>query len=97
MRIGLSGATAADCGRRAARTALWSVEGTLRGFAKIVQDLNERKRWEDAVVRSEQRFRALIEQQLSHALLPPVDDGPMLPLCLPSTVLHSPTGPTTNA
>jgi hypothetical protein len=26
-----------------------------------------------------------------------VDDGPMLPLCLPSTVMHSPTGPTTNA
>src|SRR5919198_3103892 len=38
-------------------TALWSTDGTLRGFAKIVRDISERKRWEDVVARSERRFR----------------------------------------
>ena len=50
-------------------TALWSTDGTLRGFAKIVRDLSERKRWEDAVARSERRFRALIEQSADAIVL----------------------------
>src|ERR687884_157164 len=50
-------------------TALWSTDGTLRGFAKIVRDLSERKRWEDAVARSERRFRALIAQSADAIVL----------------------------
>jgi PAS domain S-box-containing protein len=49
--------------------ALWSTDGTLRGFAKIVRDISERKHWEDAVARSERRFRALIEQSADAIVL----------------------------
>jgi PAS domain S-box-containing protein len=42
-------------------SALWDDAGTLRGFAKIVRDLSERKQWEDEVARREQRFRVLLE------------------------------------
>src|SRR5919199_2986762 len=50
-------------------TALWSAEGTLRGFAKIIRDITERKHWEDALAQSERRFRALIEQSADAIVL----------------------------
>jgi PAS domain S-box-containing protein len=50
-------------------TALWGDNGTLRGFAKIVRDISERKHWDDAVARSERRFRALIEQSADAIVL----------------------------
>src|SRR5919199_3149716 len=50
-------------------TALWSAEGTLRGFAQIVRDITERKHWEEALARSERRFRALIEQSADAIVL----------------------------
>jgi PAS domain S-box-containing protein len=50
-------------------TALWSDTGRLRGFAKIVRDIGERKHWEDALAQSERRFRALIEQSADAIVL----------------------------
>jgi PAS domain S-box-containing protein len=50
-------------------TALWGDHGTLRGFAKIVRDISERKHWEDALAQSERRFRALIEQSVDAIVL----------------------------
>jgi PAS domain S-box-containing protein len=50
-------------------TALRGDNGALRGFAKIVRDISERKYWEDALAQSERRFRALIEQSADAIVL----------------------------
>jgi PAS domain S-box-containing protein len=42
-------------------TALRDEEGNLRGFSKIVRDISERKKAEQALATSEQRFRALVQ------------------------------------
>jgi PAS domain S-box-containing protein len=42
-------------------TALRDEEGNLKGFSKVVRDITERKEGERALIESEQRFRALVQ------------------------------------
>jgi PAS domain S-box-containing protein len=49
-------------------TALRDSRGKLRGFAKVVRDLSERRRQEETLRRSEQRFRLLVEGVKEYAL-----------------------------
>ena len=49
-------------------TALRDPDGALRGFAKVTRDLTERRRADDERRRSEERFRALVEQVEDYAI-----------------------------
>ena len=49
-------------------TALKDDRGTLRGFAKITRDLSDRRRQEDLLRQSEERFRLLIDSVKDYAI-----------------------------
>jgi PAS domain S-box-containing protein len=49
-------------------TALWDDDGTLAGFAKITRDLTERRRHEEELRQSEQRFRLLVDSVRDYAI-----------------------------
>lgn len=49
-------------------TALRDKDGTLRGFGKVTRDLTERRRGEEILRRSEERFRVLIEGVRDYAI-----------------------------
>jgi PAS domain S-box-containing protein len=56
-------------------TAVHDEEGTLRGFAKITRDLTERRRTEEMIRRSEERFRLLISNVKDYAIFMLDPDG----------------------
>jgi len=49
-------------------TALRDESGTLRGFSKVTRDLTERRRHEETLRQSEQRFRLLVDGVRDHAM-----------------------------
>jgi PAS domain S-box-containing protein len=49
-------------------TALYDRSGTLRGFGKVTRDLSERKKQEQRLIASEERFRLLVEGVRDYAI-----------------------------
>jgi PAS domain S-box-containing protein len=49
-------------------TALRDADGTLRGFAKVTRDLSERRRAEEQLRQSEERFRLLVSGVTDYAI-----------------------------
>ncbi len=56
-------------------TALRDASGKLTGFLKITRDLTERRRHEEVLRKSEERFRLLVEEVKDHALFMLDPDG----------------------
>ena len=50
-------------------TALRDEEGQLAGFVKITRDLSERRRHEEALRQSEEKFRLLVDSVRDHAMI----------------------------
>lgn len=49
-------------------TALWDKDGVHRGFAKVTRDLSERRRQEEMLRQSEERFRLMVEGVRDYAI-----------------------------
>jgi len=49
-------------------TAMRDATGTLRGFSKITRDISERRRYEETLRLSEERFRLLVESVKDYAI-----------------------------
>src|SRR3954471_512496 len=56
-------------------TALHDESGALRGFSKITRDLTERRRQQEILRQSEERFRVLVEGLKDHAIFMLETDG----------------------
>jgi PAS domain S-box-containing protein len=55
--------------------ALRDAEGTLQGFSKITRDLSERKRQEESLRQSEERFRLMVDSVKDYAIFMLDPDG----------------------
>src|SRR5262245_3923427 len=56
-------------------TALFDAEGQLEGYAKVTRDLSERRRQEESLRQSEERFRLMIETVEDYAIFMLDADG----------------------
>ncbi len=56
-------------------TAVRGPDGELRGFVKLTRDLTERRRAEEALRRSDQRFRVMVESVIDYAIFMLDPDG----------------------
>jgi PAS domain S-box-containing protein len=59
-------------------TRLLAEDGSVCGFAKVTRDLTERRRHEEAVRRSEEQFRLLLESVKDHAIFMLAPEGLVL-------------------